>query len=182
MPRERGGPSPGHLCVRPTHPGLGSAGGQPFCGVACERSLAFAHAPAPKDSSHADSVAHRPKESRMYIKESIEVGGKTLTIETGKMAKQADGAVVVRYGDTMVLVTAVANESVREGLDFMPLTVEYVEKTASAGKIPGGYFKREGRPTEREILTCRLIDRPSRPLFAKTWRSETQIIGTVLSF
>ncbi|HEX4459239.1 MAG TPA: polyribonucleotide nucleotidyltransferase, partial [Polyangia bacterium] len=118
----------------------------------------------------------------MYIKESVTIGGKELSIETGKMAKQADGAVVVRYGDTMVLVTAVANEGAREGIDFMPLTVEYVEKTASAGKIPGGYFKREGRPTEREILTCRLIDRPSRPLFAKTWRSETQIIGTVLSF
>ncbi|MEO6952302.1 MAG: polyribonucleotide nucleotidyltransferase, partial [Polyangia bacterium] len=118
----------------------------------------------------------------MYIKESIELGGKTLSIETGKMAKQADGAVVVRYGETMVLVTAVANESVREGMDFMPLTVEYVEKTSAAGKIPGGYFKREGRPTEVEVLTCRLIDRPSRPLFPKMWRHETQIIGTVLSY
>jgi polyribonucleotide nucleotidyltransferase len=118
----------------------------------------------------------------MYIKESVTIGGKELSIETGKMAKQADGAVVVRYGDTMVLVTAVANEGAREGIDFLPLTVEYVEKTAAAGKIPGGYFKREGRPTEREILTCRLIDRPSRPLFPKTWRSESQIIGTVLSY
>ncbi len=118
----------------------------------------------------------------MYIKESVEIGGKSLSIETGKMAKQADGSVVVRYGDSMVLVTAVANKSAREGVDFMPLTVEYVEKTAAAGKIPGGYFKREGRPTEREILTCRLIDRPSRPLFPKTWRNETQVIGTVLSF
>jgi polyribonucleotide nucleotidyltransferase len=118
----------------------------------------------------------------MYIKESIELGGKTLSIETGKMAKQADGAVVVRYGESMVLVTAVANESMRDGIDFMPLTVEYVEKTASAGKIPGGYFKREGRPTEVEILTCRLIDRPARPLFPKLWRYETQIIGTVLSY
>jgi polyribonucleotide nucleotidyltransferase len=118
----------------------------------------------------------------MYIKESIDLGGKPLTIETGKMAKQSDGSVVVRYGDTMVLVTAVANRSAREGVDFMPLTVEYTEKTAAAGKIPGGYFKREGRPTEREILTCRLIDRPSRPLFPKTWRNETQVIGTVLSY
>jgi polyribonucleotide nucleotidyltransferase len=117
-----------------------------------------------------------------YVKESIELGGKMLSIETGKMAKQADGSVVVRYGDTMVLVTAVANESAREGIDFLPLTVEYTEKTAAAGKIPGGYFKREGRPTEKEILTCRLIDRPSRPLFPKTWRNETQVIGTVLSF
>ncbi len=117
----------------------------------------------------------------MYIKESIEIGGKTLSIETGKMAKQADGAVVVRYGDSMVLVTAVANNSARE-IDFMPLTVEYQEKTASAGKIPGGYFKREGRPTEAEVLTCRLIDRPSRPLFPKIWRFETQVIGTVISY
>jgi polyribonucleotide nucleotidyltransferase len=118
----------------------------------------------------------------MYVKESINVGGKELSIETGKMAKQADGAVVVRYGDTMVLVTAVANDTPREGIDFLPLTVEYTEKTAAAGKIPGGYFKREGRPTEKEILTCRLIDRPSRPLFPKTWRNESQVIGTVLSF
>jgi polyribonucleotide nucleotidyltransferase len=118
----------------------------------------------------------------MYIKESVEIGGRALSIETGKMAKQADGAVVVRYGDTMVLVTACAATTKREGMDFLPLTVEYTEKTASAGKIPGGYFKREGRPTEAEILTCRLIDRPSRPLFPKTWRFETQIIGTVLSY
>jgi polyribonucleotide nucleotidyltransferase len=117
-----------------------------------------------------------------YIKESIDLGGKPLSIETGKMAKQADGSVVVRYGDTMVLVTAVANRSAREGVDFLPLTVEYSEKTAAAGKIPGGYFKREGRPTEKEILTCRLIDRPSRPLFPKNWRNETQVIGTVLSY
>ena len=118
----------------------------------------------------------------MYVKESVEIGGKELAIETGKLAKQADGSVVVRYGDTMVLVTAVANKTPREGIDFLPLTVEYSEKTSSAGKIPGGYFKREGRPTEQEILTCRLIDRPSRPLFPKGWRFETQIIGTVLSY
>src|SRR5690242_11421416 len=118
----------------------------------------------------------------MYIKESVSVGGKELTIETGKMAKQADGSVVVRYGDTMVLVTACGNKTAREGIDFLPLTVEYTEKTAAAGKIPGGYFKREGRPTENEILTCRLIDRPSRPLFPKSWRSEIQVIGTVLSY
>ena len=109
------------------------------------------------------------------------VGKKELSIETGRMAKQADGAVVVRYGDTMVLVTAVANDTPREGVDFLPLTVDYVEKTSAAGKIPGGYFKREGRPTEAEILTCRLIDRPSRPLFKKGWRNESQIIALVLS-
>jgi polyribonucleotide nucleotidyltransferase len=118
----------------------------------------------------------------MYIKESIQLAGKELTIETGKMAKQADGSVVVRYGDTMVLVTACGGKSPREGIDFLPLTVEYSEKTAAAGKIPGGYFKREGRPTENEILTCRLIDRPSRPLFPKGWRNEVQVIGTVLSY
>jgi len=117
----------------------------------------------------------------MHIKESVQFGGKELSIETGKLAKQADGSVVVRYGDTMVLVTAVANRTTRD-IDFMPLTVEYIEKTASAGKIPGGYFKREGRPTESEVLTARLIDRPSRPLFPKGWRYETQVIGTVLSY
>ncbi len=118
----------------------------------------------------------------MYIKESVTIGGKELSIETGKMAKQADGSVVVRYGDTMVLVTAVANKR-RAGIDFFPLTVEYVEKTYAAGKIPGGFFKREGRPTEREILTCRLIDRPSRPLFpegcgATTRRSSRTVLST----
>jgi polyribonucleotide nucleotidyltransferase len=118
----------------------------------------------------------------MYIRESVQFGGKELSIETGKMAKQAGAAVVIRYGDTMVLVTATANQGIREGMDFVPLTVEYSEKTFSAGKIPGGYFKREGRPTEQEILTCRLIDRPARPLFPKGWRFDTQIIGTVLSY
>jgi polyribonucleotide nucleotidyltransferase len=118
----------------------------------------------------------------MFIRESVEIGGRQLSIETGRMAKQADGAVVVRYGDTMVLVTAVAAKQPREGVDFLPLTVDYLERTAAAGKIPGGYFKREGRLTETEILTCRLIDRPSRPLFPKGWRYETQLIATVLSY
>jgi len=118
----------------------------------------------------------------MHIKESVELGGRTLTLETGKLAKQADGAVVVSYGDTMVLVTACGSKNPREGIDFFPLTVEYAEKTAAAGKIPGGYFKREGRPTEQEILTCRLIDRPSRPLFPKGYKNEVQVIGTVLSY
>src|SRR5919108_4631347 len=117
----------------------------------------------------------------MYIKESVELGGKALSIETGRMAKQADGAVVVRYGDSMVLVTAVASAAVRPGIDFMPLTVDYLEKTSAAGKIPGGYFKREGRLTEHVVLTSRLIDRPCRPLFPKGWRFDTQIIATVLS-
>jgi polyribonucleotide nucleotidyltransferase len=118
----------------------------------------------------------------MYIKESVTLGGKELSIETGKMAKQADGAVVVRYGDSMVLVTAVANRSPREGVDFLPLTCEFIEKTYGGGKIPGGYFKREGRPTEAEVLTSRLIDRPCRPLFKKGWRFESQVIAMTLSF
>ncbi|HVZ72201.1 MAG TPA: polyribonucleotide nucleotidyltransferase [Polyangia bacterium] len=117
----------------------------------------------------------------MFVREGVNFGGKELTIETGRMAKQADGAVVVRYGDTMVLVTAVAAGSVRPGVDFMPLTVDYLEKTSAAGRIPGGYFKREGRMTEVEVLTSRIIDRPSRPLFPKGWRFDTQVIAMVVS-
>ena len=111
----------------------------------------------------------------------IEWGGRTLSIETGRLARQADGAVLVGYGETSVLCTAVGQKKVREGLDFLPLTVNYQEKTFAAGKIPGGFFKREGRPTEREVLTSRLIDRPIRPLFAKGYRHETQVMCTVLS-
>jgi polyribonucleotide nucleotidyltransferase len=117
----------------------------------------------------------------MFVREGVPLGGKELSIEIGRMAKQADGAVVVRYGDSMVLVTAVASANVRPGIDFMPLTVDYLEKTSAAGKIPGGYFKREGRLTETEVLTSRLIDRPCRPLFPKKWRFDTQVIATVLS-
>ncbi|MDX2022691.1 MAG: polyribonucleotide nucleotidyltransferase [Deltaproteobacteria bacterium] len=117
----------------------------------------------------------------MFIREGVDFGGKELSIETGRMAKQADGSVLVRYGDSMVLVTAVASKGVRPGIDFMPLTVDYLEKTSAAGKIPGGYFKREGRSTEVEILTSRLIDRPCRPLFPKGWRFDTQVIATVVS-
>lgn len=112
----------------------------------------------------------------------IEVRGKRLSLETGKMAKQADGAVVAQYGDTVVLATAVAEKTPKEGLDFFPLTVDYQEKAYSAGKIPGGFFKREGRPTEKEILTSRLIDRPIRPLFPKGFYCETQGIVSVLSY
>ena len=117
----------------------------------------------------------------MFVREGVSLGGKELTIEVGRMAKQADGAVVVRYGDSMVLVTAVGAATVRPGIDFMPLTVDYLEKTSAAGKIPGGYFKREGRLTETEVLTSRIIDRPCRPLFPKGWRFDTQVIATVLS-
>ena len=109
------------------------------------------------------------------------IGKENLIIETGKMAKQANGAVCVQYGGTMVLVTAVCSNEIREGIDFFPLTVEYQEKTYAAGRIPGGYFKREGRPTEKEILTSRLIDRPIRPLFPKGFINDIQVVATVLS-
>ncbi|HYB97744.1 MAG TPA: polyribonucleotide nucleotidyltransferase [Candidatus Limnocylindrales bacterium] len=112
---------------------------------------------------------------------ALEIGGRRLVLETGRIAKQAHGAVVVSYNDTVVLVTAVSQDSPREGVDFFPLTVEYQEKAFAAGKIPGGFFKREGRPGADEILTCRCIDRPIRPLFPEGYRNETQIIATVLS-
>ncbi len=111
----------------------------------------------------------------------VDFAGKPFSTETGQVAKQANGAVVVRYGETVVLVTAVASEEKREGIDFLPLTVNYLEMTYAAGKIPGGFFKREGRPTDREILISRFIDRPLRPLFPKGYQNETQIIATVLS-
>src|SRR5216110_766214 len=111
---------------------------------------------------------------------SVEVGGRTLTLETGKIAKQANGAIVARYGDTVILNTACMSTKPNDR-DFLPLTVDYRENTYSAGKIPGGFFKREGRPTEKEILTSRLIDRPMRPSFVKGYRQETQIIALVLS-
>ena len=106
-------------------------------------------------------------------KVQVEVGGRTLTLETGKLAKQANGAVLARYGDTWFWSTA-CMDSRPNPKDFLPLTVDYREYTYSAGKIPGGFFKREGRPSEREILTSRLIDRPLRPLFPESWRNETQ--------
>ncbi|NOR11161.1 MAG: polyribonucleotide nucleotidyltransferase [Desulfovibrionaceae bacterium] len=118
----------------------------------------------------------------MYKKVELELGGRTLTVETGKMAKQANGAVVVTYGETIVLVTAVTAREPRESVDFLPLTVEYQERFYAVGRIPGSFFRREiGRPSEKEILTCRIIDRPLRPLFPDGYRNETQIIATVLS-
>jgi polyribonucleotide nucleotidyltransferase len=112
---------------------------------------------------------------------SIEIGGQEITFETGKLAKQADGAVVIRSGETMVLATAQGRMEAREGADFFPLTVDVEERMYAAGKIPGGFFKREGRPTERAILTARMIDRPIRPLWPKGFRNEVQVICTVLS-
>ena len=111
----------------------------------------------------------------------IEVGGKTLRLETGKMAKQADGAVLASYADTVVLATAVSAKTLKPQTDFLPLTVNYQEKTYAAGKIPGGYFRREGAPSEKEVLTSRLIDRPIRPLFPEGYYYETQVIASVLS-
>src|SRR5216117_3754638 len=111
----------------------------------------------------------------------LTIGGKTLSFETGKLAKQAGGSVIVRYGDSVVLVTACRAASAREGIDFLPLTVDYKEYTYASGRIPGGFFKREGKPTEKEVLTSRCIDRPVRPLFPAGWRFETQVIALVLS-
>ena len=117
----------------------------------------------------------------MSIRKETSVGEHTVSIEVGKVARQADGAVLVRQGDTVVLVTATADRKEREGVDFLPLTVDYRENTYAAGKIPGGFFKREGRPNEKETLTSRMIDRPIRPLFPKGWRCETQVVALVLS-
>ena len=115
------------------------------------------------------------------VKKSIEWGGRTLTLETGRIARQADGAVLATYGETSVLCTVVGAKSATPGIDFLPLSVHYQEKTYAVGKIPGGFFKREGRPSEKETLTSRLIDRPLRPLFAENFHNEVQVICTVLS-
>jgi polyribonucleotide nucleotidyltransferase len=117
----------------------------------------------------------------MPEKISFQVGTGTITIETGKLANQADGAVTVQLGETIVLVAAVGAAKAKPGQDFFPLTVDYREKAAAAGRFPGGYFKREGRPTEKEILTSRLIDRPIRPLFPKGWYNEVQVQTLLLS-
>ncbi|MCZ7677304.1 MAG: hypothetical protein M5U28_00395 [Sandaracinaceae bacterium] len=116
----------------------------------------------------------------MIIRESVKIGDKTVTLETGRIAKQAAGACLVTCGETVILVTVCGAEG-RPGIDFLPLSVDYVEKTYAAGKIPGGFFKREGRLRNHEILTSRLIDRPCRPLFPDGYRNEVQIVATVLS-
>src|SRR5689334_11869178 len=117
----------------------------------------------------------------MVYKESFEIGGKIMSIETGRMAKQADGSALVQYGETVVLVTATSNLEPREGASFFPLTVDYREYTYAAGRIPGGFIKRETRPSEKEVLTSRLIDRPVRPLFPEGYSCDTQVIAMVLS-
>src|SRR6202171_3269338 len=114
-------------------------------------------------------------------REELDWGGRKLVLETGKIARQADGAVFATYGESTVLATVVSAKEPKAGIDFLPLTVNYQEKFYAAGRIPGGYFKREGRPTEKETLVSRLIDRPVRPLFAAGWRCETQVIVTTLS-
>jgi polyribonucleotide nucleotidyltransferase len=118
---------------------------------------------------------------KKYLKESIKLGDRDLTVEIGRVAKQADGSCVIRYGDTMVLCAAVGAQTPREGIDFFPLTVEYREAFFAAGRIPGNYFRREGRPNEKEVLTSRLIDRPCRPLFTDGYRNETQVVASVIS-
>src|SRR5688572_8319419 len=117
----------------------------------------------------------------MFIRESVKIGDKTVTLETGRIAKQASGSVLVTSGESVVLVTVCGLKEARPGTDFLPLSVDYVEKTYAAGKIPGGFFKREARLRNHEILTSRLIDRPCRPLFPDGYRNEIQIIATVLS-
>src|SRR3984957_1183517 len=115
-----------------------------------------------------------------FVRDSVTINGRPLTFETGRLAKQAHGSILVSYGESVVLVTAVCGDE-RPGIDFFPLTCEYVEKTFAAGKIPGGFFKREGRQRDEEILTCRIMDRPIRPLFPEGYRNDTQIIASVLS-
>src|SRR5574342_436029 len=117
----------------------------------------------------------------MYKKIELEFHGRPLSVEVGKLAKQASGAALICYGESVVLVTAVSAKDQRDNVDFFPLTCDYQERTFAAGKIPGGFFKREGRPSEKEVLTSRLIDRPIRPLFPDGFRCETQVITTVLS-
>ncbi|MFN2355417.1 MAG: polyribonucleotide nucleotidyltransferase, partial [Desulfopila sp.] len=118
----------------------------------------------------------------MYKKVEAQIGEKNISIETGKLAKQASGSIVIRSGETVVLVTAVGGKENKPELGFLPLTIEYQEKLSSVGRIPGNYFRREiGRPSDHEILTCRIIDRPMRPLFPAGYTAETQVIATVLS-
>src|SRR3989475_10657965 len=139
-------------------------------------------AEAPVRTRQRACGAPRPNEENALMStRTIDFGGRPLTLETGKVARQADGAVTVRYGGTVVLVTATAERKERPGIGFLPLTVDYREHTYAAGKIPGGFFKREGRPNEKETLTSRLIDRPIRPLFPDGFYNEVQVVAQVLS-
>src|SRR4051812_28552820 len=127
------------------------------------------------------SIVEAEHPAGVPVSVSVDIGGKQIQFETGKLAKQADGSVIVRSGDTVVLGTAQGRTEAREGADFFPLTVDVEERMYAAGKIPGGFFKREGRPTERAILTARMTDRPVRPLWPKGYRNETQCVATVFS-
>ena len=127
------------------------------------------------------SIVEAEHPAGVPVSVSVDIGGKEISFETGKLAKQADGAVVVRGGETVVLGTAQGRTEAREGADFFPLTVDVEERMYAAGKIPGGFFKREGRPTERAILTARMTDRPVRPLWPKGYRNEVQCVATVFS-
>jgi polyribonucleotide nucleotidyltransferase len=127
------------------------------------------------------SIVEAEHPAGVPVSVAVEIGGKEISFETGKLAKQADGAVVIRSGETVVLGTAQGRTEAREGADFFPLTVDVEERMYAAGKIPGGFFKREGRPTERAILTARMTDRPVRPLWPKGYRNETQCVATVFS-
>jgi polyribonucleotide nucleotidyltransferase len=131
-------------------------------------------------SPHEAAVRAKERIPMSFVRESVVIGGKSLTFETGRLAKQAHGSILITYGESVVLVTVVSGDE-RPGLDFFPLTCEYVEKTFAAGKIPGGFFKREGRQRDDEILVCRIMDRPLRPLFPEGYKSDTQIIASVLS-
>src|ERR1700726_2566247 len=117
----------------------------------------------------------------MIHRKEAGIGGRVMSIETGRVAEQANGAVLVRYGETVILATVVGSDEPREGIDFFPLTVDVEERMYAAGRIPGGFFKREGRATEHAILSCRLADRPLRPLFPKGYRNDVQVVVTVLS-
>ena len=119
---------------------------------------------------------------KLGITKTIEIGGKTISIETGKLAKQADGAVVLRMGDTMILATVVASKEAKDGVDFLPLTVDYREKFAADGRIPGGFFRREARPSEREILVMRIVDRALRPLFPDDFHAEVQLMMQLIAY
>src|SRR5712675_3803061 len=116
----------------------------------------------------------------MIHRQEAIIGGRVMSIETGRVAEQSSGAVLVRYGDTVILATAVGSDEPREGIDFFPLTVDVEERMYAAGKIPGGFFRREGRPSEQAILMCRLIDRPLRPSFPEGFRNEVQVIATIM--
>src|SRR5436853_895744 len=154
-------------------------------GSVCGGSTEHPHAGgAQRDAGEKEDGAVTPEDPSPLGRTAsvqVEVAGRPLTIETGHLARQANGAVVVRVGDTMVLVTATMSAAPREGIDFFPLTCDYEEKMFAAGKITGGFCKRDGRPGERAVLTARLMDRPIRPLFPKGFRNDVQVIATVLS-